>query len=241
MFDPGKSTWWTRGLSGERGGLPPIQVRGQAWALRTRVNAAALAPDGSAEKAYFTALTNDAIAMWEGERGITGTAFEGTDNWNWGKNIGAKQWGSAGVPPLSNWAGGDAIGSNFVQEPLDPSVVGAGASPWEQNFMLFALGRAKETGFQTGALISYLSKNIIGQLTGAGYDPHLIASYRIPVKKKDGTYFRTWSEARTGYIPSLNPQNDFTATNRDAEHGYANIAIAATAAAAGTVTDRLAT
>jgi hypothetical protein len=47
-----------------------------AWTLRGRVETAFAAPDGTPEKAYFTYMTNDALAKWEGGLGITGTPFD---------------------------------------------------------------------------------------------------------------------------------------------------------------------
>ena len=62
------------------------QPRGCAWVLRNRVHAAFLSPDGSPEKAYFTRLVDDALAYWEGVHGITGTRFEGSAVWWFGRS-----------------------------------------------------------------------------------------------------------------------------------------------------------
>src|SRR5262249_28373135 len=81
------STNWTnaypygRGPTGDTGGIYD-EVRGDAWTLRNRAQTAFLAPDGIPEKTYFTRLTNDAIAVWEGTLNLTGTAFQGNASWN---------------------------------------------------------------------------------------------------------------------------------------------------------------
>ena len=65
-----------RGPTGIEGGIDD-QTRGAAWVLRNRAETAFAAPDSDPEKAYFTYLTNDALARWEGSFGITGTAYDG--------------------------------------------------------------------------------------------------------------------------------------------------------------------
>ncbi len=48
------------------------QVRGDAWAFRTRVNATFLTPDNTPEKGYFQTVLNDAIAHWDGWHHVPG-------------------------------------------------------------------------------------------------------------------------------------------------------------------------
>ena len=114
---------------------------------------------------YFDKLTRDFIAISEGERNIRKTSFENTPEWRWGHEVGR-------LPdsPLHFWESGNG---NFVQDPIDPGVARAAISTWEQNFLVYALGRAKELGYPTDALLSWLSANIVGQVTNPNYEPNL--------------------------------------------------------------------
>lgn len=55
-------------------------------------------------------------------------------------------------------------------------------APWEQNFLIYALGRTKELGYPTDALINWFAPNLIGQLTDPGYNPYLAGAYRLPTQ-----------------------------------------------------------
>ncbi len=54
-----------RGPTGAYGGFSG-SVRAEAWTARNRAEAAFAAPDAAPEKAFFTYLTNDMLALWEG-------------------------------------------------------------------------------------------------------------------------------------------------------------------------------
>jgi hypothetical protein len=225
-----------RGPTGAEGGIPG-QIRGQAWTLRNRVHAASLAPDGAPEKAYFETLIADAIAIWEGGLNITASPANATANWNWGRTIRTRWWPST-IPPLHHWEPGAAL---FVQTCIDPAVTSAALSPWEQNFMMFALGRAKELGYRSDLLVSWLGVNVIGQIIGSGYDPYLSGAYRIPVRRvSDGGYFGTWTALRAGFLATFSadgtyyptPQSYWNTFVTDGDHGYPLIALAAVAMAA---------
>jgi hypothetical protein len=126
------------------------QVRGDGWVLRLRAQTAFLIPDGYAEKAYSTSLVYDAIAVWEGARDIHGTAFEGTPAWNWGNTVGIERWEGLGVPPLKFWDYNPGLRAAFpIRE------ASAGAAPWAENILIYGLGRARELGFPTDALLDW--------------------------------------------------------------------------------------
>jgi hypothetical protein len=209
-----------RGPTGAEGGISD-QMRGQAWSFRSRVQTTFLAPDNTPEKRYFTQLTEDVIAYWEGEHELTGTAFENNACWTWANE---KRVPSIGVPPLNHWIKGS---SAFVQSGIDPSRTSEATSTWEQNFMMYALGRAQELGFAVDALVSYLAVNIIGQLTHPDFNPYLIAAYRIPTVRSDGQYFDSWANLLTGYTASAQTTSSFSLSGPD--HGYDFIGMAAAA------------
>lgn len=214
-----------RGPTGAEGGIPD-EIRGQAWIFRSRAHTATLAPDGTPEKAYFKTLIDDAIAIWEGMRNITGTSFEDNANWNWGYSMINKKYGGLGVPPLRHWERGS---SGFVQEMLDPAIAKDAISTWEQNFLIFALGRARELGYPTDALIAWVAPNLVNQLIHPGYNPYLMMAYRVATTSvSTSNYFTTWAGVKSAVLSSYDPEAHFLSDNETAEHGYKFVSMCAT-------------
>jgi hypothetical protein len=220
------------GPTGAEGGIPGLNsltIRGQAWVFRSRCEVAAYCPDARlAEKNYFNRMAIDAIEIWEGERNITTTPYNGSANWNWGRSI------TPSEHPLRYWQHGNG---NFIQNPngtangdVDPSRASAGLSTWEQNFLALALIRGLELGFATGALIAWLSYNIQGQQENLTWN---IASNRSPTRDPSGNFFTTWADVLACYDVTwaANEGIDydalFLAKVSDLNHGYTNIARAA--------------
>jgi len=224
----GTNEYYGRGPTGAEGGIQD-QVRGQAWVLRNRIYTAVLAPDGSAEKQYFNQLVLDALAAWEGQKNITGTQFTGTPLWSWGQLT----YAIDGPAPLHHWRKGDP---GMRDGNINTAVAGGAYSPFEYGFLMFVLGRTKELGYPADALVSWLSVNIIGQLTSPDYYPYLISAYRMPTTTTNHAYFTTWSTAKSGFVSTfLDPNNASGAYSAfrdkltDPEHGYSLVALTATA------------
>jgi hypothetical protein len=230
---PGTDVYWGRGPTGATGGING-EVRSDAWIFRNRAETAFLAPDSTPEKNYFTKLTNDAIAIWEGTLGLTGTPNQGNSNWNWGNTIAAQKYGSHGVPSIPTlrfWEEGGTVPS--WSEDVDPAKANNRTPHWQHAFLLYSFGKAKNLGFATGGLLSWLSQLTIGQLTDPGFDPYLVSAYQMPsIRKSDNCYYTLWPDDRTGFFTSYNAQADFTNQLSDANHGYPFIALTATAMAA---------
>jgi hypothetical protein len=226
---PGTDVSYGRGPTGSTGGIAG-EVRSDAWIFRNRAQAAFLAPDGTPEKTYFTKLTNDAIAIWEGTVGITGTPNQGNTNWNWGNTVAVQKYGPHGVPTipaLRFWEEGGTVPS--WSEEVDPAIASTRTPPWQHAFLIYSLGQAKNLGFASDSLLSWLSPMMIGQLTDSGYNPYLVGAYQMPaVRKADNRFFDLWSQERTGFLSNYNAQQLFTEQLNDANHGYPMIAIAAT-------------
>ena len=226
---PGTTVFWGRGPTPSTGGISE-EVRGEAWLLRTRMHAALFAPDGSPEKSYFTRLTNDAIAIWEGIIGITGTPNYNSANWVWGNTIGVQKYGphgQTGAPSLRFWEEGGTV--PVWSTDIDPNQAINRTPAWQHYMVIFSLGRALELGYTSSALLSWKSQLVVGQLTNPTYDPYLISAYQMPtIRKLDNTYFGVWPDERAAYLNSYNAQQDFTGQLTDANHGYPAIAMAAT-------------
>jgi hypothetical protein len=146
-----------RGKSGY-GGIQD-QVRGNGWVLRNRALTAALSPDGSAEKLYFTQLMDDAIAFWEGERNIVDANYTNHPNRIWAATNYPMDWS-----PLRFWARKD---TSFRRE-----------SFWMDWYFMIGLGMARDLGFGVDPLFKEYSKLLTGQFTTPGYDPRYTAIYQ---------------------------------------------------------------
>jgi hypothetical protein len=110
----------TKPLAGIQG-----QIRANAWTFRTRVNAAWISPDGTPERSYFDNVTMEAIAYWEGFKGIMGTQFDGTFHKTWAlENIYNTYAGK--VSQLFVFENDESLADG----PVDPSICGAAVSMW---------------------------------------------------------------------------------------------------------------
>jgi hypothetical protein len=223
------NTWASRGPTGVEGGIPDradqiYQLRGEGWAFRGRAETAWAIPDAMPEKNYFTQLLNDAIAYWEGERNITTTAYNGTTVWTYGYNVSFKAanptdnfWTSVdlngpdyyvGIPPLHWWELGNVqLCDNTVN---DLTVSHSCISPWMQDYLVYSLGRARELGYATDALLNWVGPNIINQVTDPTFNPYLLTAYRVGTVKQSGpSLFTSWADVKTGFLPAVQSETDF--------------------------------
>jgi hypothetical protein len=209
---------------------PGEEPRGEAWALRSIALAAAMAPDGSSEKAYYTQKLVFNIAIREGRYGIEdGNYYEActtspfdplleTSKWCWGKYL-------VGENGKSNPLYMFHPGSIGVNSGMHAAQVGTGSSPWMWNFGHHALGFIEQLGFTTvGPLRRKLITHLLHQLKDPAYNPYLTDSYQNPVKTSDtGTpYFSTWASIKAAYLDP--DRSAFTSTSAI---GYVARAIAA--------------
>lgn len=146
-----------RGKSGY--GAIQDQIRGNGWVLRNRALASALSPDGSPEKLYFAQLVDDAIAFWEGERGIADPNYDTHPN---------RIWAAANYPmdwsPLRFWWRKD---TSFRRESL-----------WMDWYFMTGLGMARDLGFGVDVLFKEYSKLLTAQFNTPGYDPRYTGIYQ---------------------------------------------------------------
>lgn len=91
--------------------------------------------------------------------------------------------------------------------------------------VLNVLGWAKERGFATGPLLTYLSPLLTRQITDGTWNPQCLTNYRSCIKRRTGNYFyQTWAESIEGYTtPFVCSWTDCG----DMNHGYGTMATAA--------------
>ena len=194
-----------RGPTGAEGVIAD-ELRGAGWVLRSRVETALMAPDSDPEKAYFTTLTNDALARWEGGLGVSGTVFDGSAVKLWGAKYGNYYSTENGnspehglPPPLGNWESNGSpptnassiVKQNEAPGIFVPGAVGTATSPWMQYYNIYGLGRAKEVGFAAEPLVAHTAQWLITMVNNSGY-PTLLAMYEMPVEKNGGGFFASW-------------------------------------------------
>ncbi|KAG2388029.1 hypothetical protein C9374_000879 [Naegleria lovaniensis] len=164
-----------RGMTGY-GGITE-QVRGQAWTFRTRCYAALLSPDDSHEKLYFTQTVEDAIAYWEGQRGVNDTLFLNHPNRQWAAKNSAFVWS-----PLRFWS----RDTNTKQ-----------ASLWQEYFMIIVFGMMRDLGFSTHGILKEYHQIVTTHVGAPNYDPRYMGYYWAYVMDSNLNWFKTWAEFKT--------------------------------------------
>jgi hypothetical protein len=197
-----------RGPTGAEGVIND-ELRGAGWVLRNRAEAAFAAPDTASEKHYFSYLTDDALARWEGGFGITGTVFDGNPVKQWGRDKGNSYSAnngpySAKPPTLHNWESNGnpshpeqnaTIVNNEKTGVYQTGAAGSFTAPWMQAYVLYSLGRVKELGFAAGPILNYTGKWLVDLINDSG-NPLLVGTYQVPVERAGGGFFN-WHEILT--------------------------------------------
>ncbi len=198
-----------RGPRKTSGGSFPYELRGMAWSLRSRVQFHWIMPD-EYEKDRYQAWIDDILGIWEGFRNITTGHYYGTANWVWGRKYlpqlvgwvsGARMTLNGGeLPPLGQWfAGSTAFCQADTLPPygMNTDVCQMGISQFEQDYMMYSLGRAAELGYKADKLRDDLAVFFINGLTNTNFNPYAMGLGRFPTAaKSDPTdYIRTWGDA----------------------------------------------
>ena len=153
------------------------QIRGNGWILRSRALTAALSPDGSPEKLYFSQLMDDAIAFWEGERNIADPNYDTHPNRIWAATNYPMDWS-----PLRFWWRKDI---DFRRE-----------SFWMDWYFMIGLGIARDLGFGVDPLFKEYSKVLTAQFNTPGYDPRYTAMYQTVYISDDpeNAWLTSWTQ-----------------------------------------------
>ena len=217
-----------RGPTGAEGGIDDA-LRGAAWVLRNRAETAFAAPDADPEKAYFTYLTNDALARWEGSFGISGTAYDGQAVKLWGAQTGDLNSTNGGpvsgqLPPLGNWEsasqglnGSDpTVLANVAADIFAAGAVGSYTAPWTHWYLHYALGRAEELGFAVDPIRKMTDQFVVGMIDNSGH-PQLLAQYELPVEQQGGGFLPSWAAVVGALAPAYVTGNGWPATGNSGD------------------------
>ena len=163
-------------------------ARSDSWVLRNRANAELITPDSQTVlKQYFASITNDAIAMFEGEYGIATTYFQNSPIYNWAVSNDSK-----GSDPL-----------HFIECQANPFDDGTfcSSAQWMHYYFVIVLGTMVEHGFTNAQpFLAWLQTIITGQIGASSYNNYNFGSYWISVLKTGAT---TGSQAGLTYRPQM--------------------------------------
>lgn len=208
------------------------QTRGEAWGLRTRATTAFLSPDDSDEKRYFWRVTVEALTMWEGTRSMP-SSYKSSQEYQWGQTIGASRYliyGNRNAVPLNHWDFGNDRA--VVSSGFDGKTVKAAISPWQQHFLIVAIGRAGDMGFDVSNLLRWNATYFESTFTsGVKAAPWLLGGYAYPlVDSLSGSYYPTWGAtiAAMGTVADR-AESDFRTNLTSIDSGYGHFASAASA------------
>jgi len=187
------------------------QTRG-AWAFRNAAELAVYIPDADPEKKLMTQYVNDTLAAIEGNYGMAGSSYAGTEMYNWAATQNPRYVGGyvtgLGVSPLgfvdsepafsanaatclpaSNQTGSDGYGS----------ILGCEYDTWMQNYYLYGVGRTLDMGFQSLAELNYAGQAPIGIINNTGGNGFLGSTYQAPTRDYTNQlpitapWYATWS------------------------------------------------
>ena len=216
---------YSRGPQYSSGGIAG-EDRAQAWVFRTRAHAAWLSPDASPEKAYLERQLNDAIAIFEGRHNVAKGHFATTPEWAWGLWASSEARKLYGDSRIGFWSPG--LGAYADDERFAPSAALKGLATWQNGFVITALGRARELGYPTTPLLEWAAP-FYNAITASDEERFAyLGAYTVPsVLSSSRRLATSWTEVIAAFKPNFNALEYFRNHTGDLDHGYSNIACAA--------------
>ena len=229
-------TNWGRGPTMTSGNIGMLEPRHQAWTLQARLTAAWHSPDVAPEKAYFSKLTVDALAVFEGMRGVANPKYGQTPEFAWGATEGRTMYGTNGVKsPMGAWDTGHPGYASNAYGPFIAGTLGTATATWQDYFVVLAIARAKDYGFEADSLLRDTVPFLTKQINDAGADPFWSGCYVVPLTYPSGKYLNSISEASAVTKSTYIPKDDFYIWVKDVpnnlDHGYPLIAASAASVA----------
>jgi hypothetical protein len=182
------------------------QVRGEAWAIRTIAETAALAPDNSLEKTYFEEKVLNNINNWKSET-VDNEDAHPLHTWGY-----ISCWNEDGGRPTDGIIGCESTrtgtGSGTNEEYYPTRHI---ACPWQDDFMLAVLAHIIELGYPAEGIHQWLGEFTINRFTHPDVNPYNGAPYRFPV-----TYSENTTSSQPYYdIPNWKWTNDVWVSQPD--------------------------
>ncbi|WP_286270978.1 InlB B-repeat-containing protein [Thalassotalea hakodatensis] len=221
-----------RGQTGSEGLLYSGEVRGQAWAIRTRVHTYDILPDDWPEKSYFNTLNENAFTAFQGLFDLPNAYPSKSAIYNHARNFIADSIfvNSEQPSPLGFWNEGVSSQAYVRDDYVDTQVVNQAIAPWMQNFVTISLGRAQELGYNTDNLVQYSSRYLSQILQNPALPNYMFSAYITPTLNQDNQWFNSVlaiaNTYQDGYLELINNR---LIMGRDTEHGYYSIGMAAAA------------
>jgi hypothetical protein len=200
-----------RGPTGAEGGLYFGESRAAAWLLRNRALACYWTPDDHAMKECLEVMMDDGLAHWEGRFAIAGGAYTAHAVYTWadGENF----------PTTTNPL-------HFMSK--DSDKLSGGQSNWMVNYGIVALGIAKDLGWDTDAILEWLSVWYFAMLTDEDFNPFMMSDYQQKTGPTgNSVFYSDWADVKAGGLAGDQTKTEFA--NEDVEHGYDLIATCASA------------
>ena len=152
----------------------------------------------------FEQMVDEAIAKDEGQRHINNTQFAGNAQHVFGaKSIGTTGdgWLGHGPPPCRWWArAADYLATDPVS--YNTGICHGASAHWMCNFVIAALGRGRELGFPTDALLEWAAP----MLSASSTHPDIRRNWPVNMSMPDSeetsggfTWFTSWEEVLTGW------------------------------------------
>ncbi|HBY85292.1 MAG TPA: hypothetical protein DEO86_05395 [Colwellia sp.] len=226
----GFSSTLGRGPTGAEGALYSGETRGQGWALRTRVHTYDILPDNFPEKNYFHKLNQNAISMFEGLQALPLTDITRQSLYDFVRNdVSITEFKKTHLPSrIGQWDEGVSSSSYVKATDMDIKKVNQAIAPWMQNFIVIALGRAKELGYRTDTLLEFSGKPLLTPFGTPDLPYAMINALAMPTLNNNDNWFTSWVEIYAQFTPDyITKIENFVINDQDAEHGYPAISMAA--------------
>lgn len=219
-----------RGPTGSEGALYSGEVRGQGWALRTRIHTTDILPDTMPEKNYFDELNKNAITAWEGLYNLSNSYPDRIALYTFTvQYVISNRYKKTGiVSPIGQWYEGTNSASYVRSDRVDTNKVSHALAPWMQNFVIIALGRANELGYDTNNLLLFAGQQLVKPFATPELPHAMMSSYIMPTLNNVDRWFNSWQAIYSQFTPEyIKAVQEYQLTNQDTEHGYHGIAMAA--------------
>ena len=138
------------------------QIRGNAWAFRNVVDAAAMTPTSMPEKAYLDAKIANNITRWNT------TYINPTD-----------------YPTIRTYGAGDYTSDSAI----DSAYCDYASGIWQDDYLTWAFIHAKQMGYSTQSLIDWGGQAVIDRFRAMpGWNRYRGGPYAAPVKGWDASH-----------------------------------------------------